>query len=340
MYAAALDLRKAFDSVSHFKLFSVLLRAGVPLPIVDVIRCWYSKLFVQIRWNHSLSFSFCVGSGVRQGSLISPTLFNFFINVLITHLRDLDIGCHIDKMFFGIFLYADDILILSPSLLGLQHMVNECISTCDMLSLAINLDKSSCIVFGHSRKLDLASISVKNINIQWVESLHYLGVNIVSGIKPAFCYDKTKRSFYAAFNSVISRAKPFEQLLQLSLVESYCLPLLTYACGALCFSQQQLRELNACWNNAFRAIFSFSKWESVKSFICGLGRLNLIYLIKLARVKSLFHLLQSDNYLLYDLLFVYIRERFDTDDCLKLLFVSRSHALQSVYRQFSVDCNL
>ena len=86
----------------------------------------------------------------------------------------------------------------------------------------------------------------------------------------------------------MSRAKSLEQLLQLSLVESYCLPLLTYACGALCYSQQQMHELNVCWNNVFRTIFFFNKWESVKSFICGLGRLNFVYLVKLARVKFFF----------------------------------------------------
>jgi hypothetical protein len=35
--AAALDLRKTIDSVSHFKLFGALLQAGVPPPIVNII---------------------------------------------------------------------------------------------------------------------------------------------------------------------------------------------------------------------------------------------------------------------------------------------------------------
>jgi hypothetical protein len=68
----------------------------------------------------------------------------------------------------------------------------------------------------------LASISVNNSIIQWVDSLCYLGVYFVSGVKPTFCFSKTKRSFYAAFNTVISRAKSLDQLLQLSLIESQC----------------------------------------------------------------------------------------------------------------------
>jgi hypothetical protein len=74
VYAATLDLRKAFDSVNHSTLHSTLLQAGIPLPIVNIIRCWYSKLFVTVRWNNCLSEYFHVPCGVRQGSLMSPYL--------------------------------------------------------------------------------------------------------------------------------------------------------------------------------------------------------------------------------------------------------------------------
>ena len=46
VYAATLDLTKAFDSVNHSKLYNTLMTAGIPLPIIDIIRCWYSKLFL------------------------------------------------------------------------------------------------------------------------------------------------------------------------------------------------------------------------------------------------------------------------------------------------------
>ena len=49
MYAAALDFKKAFDSVNHFKLFSTMIDVGIPLPVVDVMRNWYSKLFAAVR---------------------------------------------------------------------------------------------------------------------------------------------------------------------------------------------------------------------------------------------------------------------------------------------------
>jgi len=62
------------------------------------------------------------GSGVRQGSCLSPGIFCVFMNAFIVNLRQSDSGCHILNMYYGCLLYADDIVLLSPSIKGLQLM--------------------------------------------------------------------------------------------------------------------------------------------------------------------------------------------------------------------------
>ena len=54
VYVASLDIRKAFDRVSHFKLYKSLLDTRVPVIIVDVLCDWYSKLCYAVRWNYIL----------------------------------------------------------------------------------------------------------------------------------------------------------------------------------------------------------------------------------------------------------------------------------------------
>ena len=77
----------------------ILLSAGVPVAIIDVVCDWYSKLCFVVRWNNVISKCFTVGSGVRQGSCLSPAIFNVFINVFIIELRRLNLGCHVCGMF-------------------------------------------------------------------------------------------------------------------------------------------------------------------------------------------------------------------------------------------------
>ena len=51
-------------------------------------------------------------------------------------------------------------------------------------------------------------------------------------------------------------------------------------------------------HTVYRLIFGFNRWESVKCFICGLGRLNLINIVNVLRVKFYFHLCGSQSLVL------------------------------------------
>jgi Reverse transcriptase (RNA-dependent DNA polymerase) len=61
----------------------------------------YSKLLAVVRWNVNLSQPFVVGSGIRQGSLLSPCIFNVFVNLFITKIREANIGCCVHDSYCG-----------------------------------------------------------------------------------------------------------------------------------------------------------------------------------------------------------------------------------------------
>jgi len=75
VYLAALDIRKAFDSVHHDKLFDSLVATGVADVIVSILRQWYGVSRVNVRWGTRCSQFFAVFNGVPQGSVLSPIIF-------------------------------------------------------------------------------------------------------------------------------------------------------------------------------------------------------------------------------------------------------------------------
>jgi len=177
--------------------------------------------------------------------------------------------------YFGCLLYADDLILLSPSVAGLQDMLNICQDTATSLALNFNVMKCHCIAFGKNAPLCIDPMSIGSCKIDWYDSIKYLGVYIVAGKRLSFDIDPVKRTFYSACNCVFSQAGKTDEILHLSLQETYCLPILMYASPGYSFKKRQLSELNACWNSLYRKIFNFNQWESVKCFINGLGRLDL-----------------------------------------------------------------
>ena len=135
IYIASLDASKAFDRVNHFKLFAILMKMGLPPTFVNIVVNWYSKLFVVVRWNGYSSMPLSVLSGVRQGGILSPILFNVYVNCIIKTLRKEGRGCHMHNAFLGCIMYADDLLLLSASVLDLQKMLDSCGSVGDDLGI-------------------------------------------------------------------------------------------------------------------------------------------------------------------------------------------------------------
>ena len=88
-----------------------------------------------MKWNNKLSVQFAVSSGVRQGSCLSPCVFNVFMNYFIVQSRLKQTGCHISSLYVGCLLYVDDMLLLSLTVAGLQEMLDVCSESARSLSL-------------------------------------------------------------------------------------------------------------------------------------------------------------------------------------------------------------
>jgi hypothetical protein len=107
-----------------------------------------------------LSIKFAVHNGVRQSSTLSPALFNLFINTFIVNLKLSGIGCHNLDQYFGCQLYVDDLILLLPSVVGLQDMLNICQETATLLSLCFNANKCHCISFGKNFTSKVGPMSI------------------------------------------------------------------------------------------------------------------------------------------------------------------------------------
>jgi hypothetical protein len=99
-----LDFSRAFDSVSHPKLLAVLQKIGIQGNLFNWLREFLSNRTQRVVINGKLSNVGTVTSGIGQGTVTGPVLFNIYINDLPTVVSNLS----------TVFLYADDCKISFP----------------------------------------------------------------------------------------------------------------------------------------------------------------------------------------------------------------------------------
>ena len=124
--ACLLDCSKAFDKCRFDKLFSKLIKKGLPLIVVRVLVFIYEEQTGWVKLAGSRSQIFKLTNGTRQGSVISPVLFSVYLDDLLKELRKLQLGCHIGGYWLGGCGYADDLILLAPSRDVLQRMIQVC----------------------------------------------------------------------------------------------------------------------------------------------------------------------------------------------------------------------
>ena len=126
VYCIFLDASKAFDRVHFVKLFKTLLRKGLCPIICRLLAFMYTNQECCVKWDGHRSSSFHVYNGVKQGGVLSPLLFSLYIDDILLNLANSGYGCYVGHQFTGALAYADDIVLLSPSLYGLKQMLQIC----------------------------------------------------------------------------------------------------------------------------------------------------------------------------------------------------------------------
>ena len=90
---------------------------------------------------------FTISNGVRQGEILSPSLFDVYIDDLCSLLNTSRIGCHIDDVCINHVFYADDLCLMALCAIASQELINVCYQYSNEINLNINGTKCFCIAF-------------------------------------------------------------------------------------------------------------------------------------------------------------------------------------------------
>ena len=170
------DIAKAFDTVPHTKLLhTVEQRYSLPHYLMRFLSSYLSDRWMQVGVEYVLSKKSPVTSGVPQGSVIGPTLFLAYIDVV----SDTAMNESSD-----LILFADDMAFIHPlheedSVHTIQEDINQLAKTTQNLELSLNTIKCKYQIISPSQRSNpKVKFTLNGVDLEEVAIYRYLGIQV------------------------------------------------------------------------------------------------------------------------------------------------------------------
>lgn len=199
---------------------------------------------------------------MRQGGLSSPRLFNLYMNSVIGELSRTHKGCHIDGVCMNNMSYADDMVLLSPSIRGLRRLVAICESYAVTHGLKYNVKKSKLMMFKSSfiNYSDVPGVSLCGSPLRCVKKFKYLGHWVTDDLRDNMDIERGWRSLAVRCNMLARRFARCTNAVKITLFKAHCQSF--YTCSLwVSYSQRAYSDLRVQYN-ALRILLGLSWWCS------------------------------------------------------------------------------
>ena len=251
IYSCLVDFEKAFDNVPRdLMLTKKLYKLGIKGNILNIINTMYNQDKVCVRVNQKISSPIPITKGVRQGCVLSPTLFNLFLSDF-EGMLDPELAHPVQSNGNSIpcIIWADDILLLSETKNGLQYQIKSLSEFCNVNDLSINVNKTKCLCFNKSGKIIRNCFNAGGVQIEDVKEVKYLGFVICANGSPRNglldLRDRARKAYYKlkqALGTAFYNNKP----LTIKLFDTLIKPILMYASDFWGMSKFNTFEKNPC----------------------------------------------------------------------------------------------
>ncbi len=236
IYGCLLDTSTAFDTVWHHGLLVKLHRLGIKGRAWRVLQQCYTEMETAILYQGKQSTWIPVERSVRQGGVLSPWLYMVYINDLPAELEQCGQGCQISGLYCGSPIQADDVSLASPTVVGLQDMIDIVQKYAYHWQYELNPIKSKIMVFGENQKngeRDNLKWHLNGMEIARVSEEKHVGIILDTSLKS---FKRTKEACRKGRNSLMSilntGANPsgLNPITAMKLVKSIVLPSSLYGC--------------------------------------------------------------------------------------------------------------
>lgn len=264
--ALFIDFAAAFDSLHRDSLWAALLSAGMPAKLVRILKAMYADGRNQVKVYGDLTRPFAVRTGVRQGCIPSPALFNvaldWILRKAVLGVRGVMISDDLRLTHLG---YADDLVYIGESEADIQQFTNNLNKCALKLGLKISAKKTKLI-----STVPMA-VTLDGVPIESVDKFVYLGSTFSKGSVTAseeiqVRIGKAAAVFGRLRKPVFSR-RDIATKTKMKIYNSSVASVLLYCAESWAYSAEDLRKCEVFQAGCLRSILGISLRDHVRNDI-------------------------------------------------------------------------
>ena len=261
LYHVFIDFKKAFDRVWHAALWATMRLYNINANLIRVIKQLYDKATSAVYYNGSTGDWFRTTVGVRQGCPLSPTLFNIFLERIMTDaLQEHEGTVSIGGRTVTNLRFADDIDGLAGREEELKSLVERLDKTSKAYGMEISAQKTKLMT---NAKGINAEIKIGEVKLETVKSFKYLGAIVTDqGSKPEVIARIAQTIAALTKLRTIWNDRNITLKSKIRLMRSLVLSIFLYACESWTLTKDLERRIQATEMRCFRRLLGISYKDS------------------------------------------------------------------------------
>lgn len=291
------DVEKAFDSVELPILLKEMYAVGINGKMWRLVKSWYSSSSGRVRIDNHISDKFIITRGVKQGSVLSPTLFLIVMDVLLKRMKESKCGLSVRGTYTGAAIHADDLRTTASSIESTVSQANIIKNFTDDSCLKLNNSKLEVIRIS-TQPFESESLQINDISVSTSSSAKCLGVwwqhNLSAKRSISENINKARKAFFA-LGSLGAFQGDLNPLSSSSIFETCIIPTLLYGCETWILDAGCLKALESFQCEIGRRILHLPKLYSNNSVRIGLHWPTMSTRILLRKLAFLAKLLSPTN---------------------------------------------
>ena len=274
VYFAFLDLEKAYDRVDRDAMWNVLRLYGVGGKLLKAVKSMYAGSKACVRVGNEMSEWFTVRVGLRQGCVMSPWLFNLYIDGVVREVNARVLGRGVELIDandnawqMNQLLFADDTVVVADSEEKLCQLVNEFGRVCKRRKLRVNVGKSKVMRCTNGDDGNRLNVVLDGEVLEEVSQFKYLGSVIAAdgGVEADVRHRVNEGCKVLGAMNGLMKNRGLEMDVKRVLYEKVVVPTVTYGSELWGMKVSERRRLNVFEMKCLRSMAGVTRWDRLRN---------------------------------------------------------------------------